>query len=121
MRKQFKNDESEYIRSSRQIGLAASSTVSSAVSKVPIASFPVAGAPPFDLLLAHFLTPNGSIAANEVVRPARKTPTANGRKQRYGLAVKSHFPTNRTNRRHHFQTTSAKAVVDGRCVRDRYI
>lgn len=56
---------------------------------MPIASFPISGSSPIDLVLAHDPTPNDSVAANEVVRAARETPTANRRKQLFGSLATS--------------------------------
>ena len=43
-------------------------------SKMLISSFLISGPPLFNLVFAHVFTPNDCVAANEVVRAARKIP-----------------------------------------------
>src|SRR5712691_10720386 len=97
------------------------SSVNRLHSKVLIASFLISGPRPFYLVLSHAFTPNDGVAANEVVRAARKIPTTNGRKQSHSFAVKCELPANRTKWRNHLQSASAKAVVDCCCIGDRHI
>ena len=74
-----------------------------------------------DARLRPVLRPYGPVGPDPIVRPAREAPIADRGIERDRLAVENEHPVRGAQRRHHFLSAAAGALVNGRRVFDRHV